>query len=145
MAEVDLHRVVAGRLRAVDQRYTASRRTLVELLAKATKPLMISEILRQGSGLPQSSAYRNLQVLEQAGAVRRVAGDDGYSRYELAEDLIGHHHHLVCSNCGGVEDFEAPPQFERAVARAMDQVATASGFALDSHHLQLRGLCRSCA
>jgi Fur family ferric uptake transcriptional regulator len=141
----DLHQLVDLRLRAVGQRYTPSRRALVEVLARADRPLTTGEILARRRGLPQSSAYRNLVALEQADAVRRVAGSDEFSRYELAEDLIGHHHHLVCSSCGAVEDFPASHHLEQAMDRAMKDVRRSNRFAPDTHHVQLRGLCSSCA
>jgi Fe2+ or Zn2+ uptake regulation protein len=63
--------------------------------------------------MPQSSVYRNLSVLEQVGAVRRVITEEGIARYELAEDLTTHHHHLVCRVCGAVEDVTMPSSLER--------------------------------
>ena len=62
--------------------------------------------------------YRNLAALEQAGVVRRVLTDEGFGRYELTEDLTGHHHHLVCSNCGAVEDVDFAPGFEETLEAA---------------------------
>jgi Fur family transcriptional regulator, ferric uptake regulator len=140
----DLHPLVDLRLRAIGQRYTRSRRVLVEVLAGADRPLTAAEILARRRELPQSSAYRNLMALEQADAVRRLVSDQT-SRYELAEDLIGHHHHLVCSSCGAVEDFPASSHLERAMDRAMRDVATSNRFAPETHHVQLRGLCSNCA
>ena len=63
-------------------------------------------------GLAQSSAYRNLAVLERAGVVHRIVTSDEFARYELAEDLTHHHHHLICSTCGGVTDFEVSDAVE---------------------------------
>src|SRR5206468_10250851 len=63
---------------------------LIELLADAGSPVSIPDILAGGSGLKQSSVYRNLAALEQAGVVRRLVTDEEFGRYELAEDLIGH-------------------------------------------------------
>jgi Fe2+ or Zn2+ uptake regulation protein len=141
----DLHRLVDLRLRAIGQRYTRSRRALIEVLARADRPLTTAEILAKRRELPQSSAYRNLVALEEADAVRRVAGNDQFSRYELAEELIGHHHHLVCSSCGAVEDFPPSPQLEQAMDRAMRDVVGSNRFTPETHHVQLRGLCSSCA
>ena len=88
---------VATRLAGVGQRLTGTRRAIVEALANAEKPLSIPEILSTGGGLAQSSVYRNLAVLERAGAVTRVVTTDEWARFELSEALTGHHHHLVCS------------------------------------------------
>jgi len=100
----DLDATATARLRSAGQRYTTQRRRLIELLADAGSPVSIPDILAGGSGLKQSSVYRNLAALEQAGVVRRLVTDEEFGRYELAEDLIGHHHHLVCSRCGKMRD-----------------------------------------
>jgi Fe2+ or Zn2+ uptake regulation protein len=139
-----LHEAVEARLRAVSQRYTSQRRGLVEALARAGKPVAIPELVDARSGMPQSSAYRNLAVLEQAGAVRRVVTEEEFGRYELAEDLTEHHHHLVCRSCGLVEDVTVAPSFERQVARTVTDVADRTGFSAVSHRLDLIGTCRNC-
>jgi Fur family ferric uptake transcriptional regulator len=141
----DLHLTAADRLRSAGQRYTAQRRDLVELLADAGHPIAIPDILTERSDLKQSSIYRNLADLEQAGVVRRVATDEEFGRYELAEDLIGHHHHLVCTRCGKIRDVGVPPDVESTLDRALDRIARRAGFARVSHRLDLVGLCAECA
>lgn len=140
--EVD--EIVADRLQAAGQRYTPGRRAIVERLRSAGQPLTIVEVI-EGSGLPQSSAYRNLVVLEQAGAVHRIVTSAEFARYELAEDLTEHHHHLICSACGRVEDFTAPPSLERRLHKAVAEVEGTTGFSAAHHRLDLVGTCRSCA
>jgi Fe2+ or Zn2+ uptake regulation protein len=144
MASTDLHVVVGAKLRKVGQRYTSKRRSLVAILAEARQPLAIPEVLEAGDGLAQSSAYRNLAVLENAHVVRRVVTGEEFARYELAEDLTEHHHHLVCSSCGTVQDVTISSRLERSMERALDQVATATGFGAVSHRLDLIGTCRAC-
>jgi Fe2+ or Zn2+ uptake regulation protein len=141
----DLHATVAERLRVDGQRYTTGRRRLVELLADADRPLTIAELLEGDDRLAQSSAYRNLTVLEGASVVRRVVTDDEYSRFELTEDLTGHHHHLICSSCGRVDDFTISPQLETSLARAFARVARDTGFEAEHHRLDLVGTCSSCS
>ena len=140
-----LHDTAARRLRDRGRRYTAQRRRLVDILARAGSPLSIPEIMRGRRGLAQSSVYRNLGGLEHAGVVRRVVTEEDHGRYELTEDLTGHHHHLVCSNCGRMEDVDLPPDFESAVDRTLDRLARRAGFASVSHRLDLIGRCRDCA
>jgi Fe2+ or Zn2+ uptake regulation protein len=99
-----------------------------------------------GPRLPQSTTYRNLSVLEQAGVARRVLGNDEYSRFELSEELTGrHHHHLVCLSCGVVEDFEAPSPVEQSLAEAMSKLPISTGFRPETHRLDLIGTCATCA
>lgn len=137
------HETVYERLRDAGLRYTAQRRRLIELLAGAG-PLSIPEILRGRRGLKQSSVYRNLVVLERASVVRRVLADDGFTRYELTEELTGHHHHLICSRCGRVDDLAFPRSFERSLDRTLERLGADGRFATVSHRLDLIGLCRDC-
>jgi Fe2+ or Zn2+ uptake regulation protein len=139
-----LHLEVAVRLAKVEQRYTASRRALVETLAAAGRPLSIPEILAATPAIPQSSAYRNVTALIDAKALRRVAGSDDHGRFELAEDLAGHHHHLICESCGQVVDVAASPRLERALAEAARVAEEETGFTVDDHRMDLVGTCRDC-
>lgn len=143
-ARPDVDDIVAARLQADGQRYTRSRRKLVDILARAGRPLSIPEVLAAEPDLPQSSAYRNLVVLEQAGAVGRMLASDG-ARYELAEGLVAHHHHLVCLSCGSVADVTLAARPERAIDAATDEVAAATGFRATGHRLDILGLCAHCA
>lgn len=142
---VDPHAAAAQRLGDAGQRYTERRRRLVSVLATAGHPVAIPEILVEAPELKQSSAYRNLADLEQAGVVRKVLTDEEYGRYELAEDLTGHHHHLVCDRCGRVRDVDVPGDVEAALDRALDRLARGAGFASVSHRLDLIGRCADCA
>jgi Fe2+ or Zn2+ uptake regulation protein len=141
----DLHETVAHRLREADQRYTNNRRALVDVLNEADRPLTIPELLERRRSLPQSSAYRNLSILEEVGAVRRVVTNDDFARYELAEDLTEHHHHLICSSCGAVEDFTVSKQLEERLTSAMTNVARRTGFQPTHHRLDLLGSCSNCS
>lgn len=141
----EVHEVTASRLRDAGQRYTALRRRLVEILVRAGSPVSIPEIMRGRRGLPQSSVYRNLADLESAGVIRRVVTDDGFGRYELTEDLTGHHHHLICSACGRTTDITLPQEVESTLDATLDDVARRAGFADVGHRLDLIGLCADCA
>ena len=139
-----LHGAAAERVAALDQRYTASRRALVHALLEAERPLTITEILAGAKGMPQSSAYRNLTVLCEAGVARRLPGVDDLGRFELAEDLAGHHHHLQCTSCGSLVDFDASAQLERALAEAARRVAAETGYEITGHRLDFDGRCPAC-
>jgi Fur family transcriptional regulator, ferric uptake regulator len=136
---------VATRLRDVGQRLTANREVLLSALTTAPRPLTIPEIRDVHPDLAQSSVYRNLVVLEEAGVVHRVVGADEFARWELAEDLAGHHHHLICATCGRVEDVPASAGLERSVAAAAAAITRATGFRTQHHRLDLVGVCATCA
>jgi Fur family transcriptional regulator, ferric uptake regulator len=139
-----VHGLAEQRLRQIAQRYTSGRREVVELLARAGNPLTIEDIAEQAPRLPRSSAYRHLVDLQQAGVVRRVAANDEYMRFELAEDITEHHHHLLCTSCGSVIDITPTPAFEQAMSRYLDDLATANGFLNSDHRLDLIGTCAAC-
>jgi Fe2+ or Zn2+ uptake regulation protein len=135
----------AARLRTAGQRLTAPRLALVEALARARHPVTIPELQRRAPGLATSSAYRNLLVLEEVGVVHRIVTSTDYARYELAEDLTEHHHHLICSVCGTVQDVPASSRLEESVRRAADEIARATGFRTQQHRVDLVGLCTRCS
>lgn len=135
---------VAALLRAVDQRYTTGRRRLVAALQAGAGPLTINQIAATDTNLRQSSIYRNLTLLEEAGAVARVVTNDDFARYELTEELTAHHHHLICTNCGAVIDFELDSRTERTLDRALANAADALGFTPADHRLDLLGTCNDC-
>ena len=144
MAEIDLDDEVAALLRRADQRYTTGRRRLVAALQAGDGPLTITQILAEDDTLAQSSVYRNLTILEEVGAVTRIVTRDDFARYELAEHLTGHHHHLICSSCGDVADFALDTRAETSLDRALQRAAERVGFEVDTHRLDLLGTCADC-
>jgi Fur family ferric uptake transcriptional regulator len=142
---LDVHELIEARLRHGDLRYTTGRRALVELLVSNARPISISDIASQLPDVPRSSAYRHLVDLEHVGVVRRVAASDEFTRFELAEDLTEHHHHLLCTLCGSVVDVTPTSEFESTVAAMIDTLAGQQGFVVSSHALDVLGHCHNCA
>ena len=142
-ARVDVHAEAERLLRSIDQRYSDGRRRLVEILAASPHPLIATDIADEH--LPQSSVYRNLTVLEQAGVVSKVLTNGERAAFELAERLKGHHHHLVCLGCGQVVDIDLPADIERRLTDDMASTARRAGFVLEGHRLDLIGRCTACA
>lgn len=145
--EIDLdevHTTAAQRLRGAGLRYTASRRALVAVLAGSERPLTIPEILERDRSLAQSSAYRNLGELIAADVVHRIVAGDEFSHFELDEDLTSHHHHLVCTRCGRVDDVTLDDRVEEVLARALDDAASAHGYRAEHHRVDLLGVCGTC-
>lgn len=140
----DIHATVDQQLRRKRQRYTLGRRQLVDLLAEAGRPVTICELIDLGARQSQSSIYRNLAILEQAGAIRRLTSTDDSGRFELAEELSEHHHHLICSSCGGIEDITLPEAVEAALGQAVMTARRDRDFSVDAHHLELVGTCGHC-
>ena len=140
----DLHATVASQLRRTRQRYTLGRRQLVDLLVEIGRPVTIPDLIERGAKQSQSSLYRNLAILEQCGTVRRLLSTDDVARYELAEELSEHHHHLVCSVCGDIEDVTLPDEFEESLRAAAQDASARTDFEVDTHRFELLGTCGDC-
>ena len=144
MADSDLHDVVGARLKDLGQRYTAQRRVLVGTLVECEHPVTVHQLLERAPAIAQSSAYRNLAVLEEAGAVHRIVTTDDFARFELDQELTEHHHHLICSVCGSVTDFVLPDSFESEIEQRLARAARQQGFTSSDHRLDVLGTCQQC-
>ena len=113
-------------------------------LRTAGRPVTAEEIAKS-SGVPLSTAYRNLAELCDVGVAVRVGGAGRTDRFEMAESLTSHHHHhLVCTTCGEVQDFDPSPQLERLIAKELQALVESAGF-VESHHLfDVHGVCGNC-
>lgn len=145
MATPTIDREVEKRLAQNEVRYTRGRRAVVTTLAGADGPLSASELEREIGTLPLSSIYRSLSVLENAGVLAPHHGAKGLTRYELAEWLRGHHHHLICIVCGTVDDVEVSEPHERDVERIVKEISADMTFSPVSHALEIEGRCWRCA
>lgn len=144
MSAEELHDLVTGRLRRTGQRYTTKRRELIEILAGCDQPVTIHQILEHGPSIPQSSAYRNMAVLEQAQVVNRIVTSDDFSRFELAQELTEHHHHLICTSCGEVTDFTLSTTFENDLGKRLERASRRQDFVAADHRLDVLGTCARC-
>ena len=140
----ELHRRVDERLTMDDHRYTLSRQRLVDALADSTRPLTLPDITKNAPELAASSVYRNLEVLERVGVVSRINSGGNHAHFELAEPLISHHHHLVCTDCGGITDIHLEDELEQTVVEALNAIAQTHGFKPQDHNLDLHGACAQC-
>lgn len=92
----------------------------------------------RGDAVGLTTVYRTLQQLVETGEVDMLRTDDGESLYRRCS--TGHHHHLVCRNCGRTVEVEGP-----AAERWAQKVAREHGFADVQHHFEVVGVCPDCA
>ena len=121
----------------------AARRALLELLdcqACALSAVEIEDLLRAG-GRPvgRASIYRILDELERLHLVQRLQVGQSMARYEPIRSGEGHHHHLVCDNCGTVMPF-TDTELELAIKRLSRRVP----MRVAEHEIVLHGACRDC-
>lgn len=144
VATSELERAINDRLADHDLRFTAARRAIVDGLKAAAGPITLPELLDSAPALAQSSAYRNLGLLEDAGVVRRLTHGSEHAHFELAESLTEHHHHLICESCGLVRDITLAAQLEQTLDHQFDALAEAEGFTQTHHTVDVYGLCADC-
>lgn len=140
-----MHQLAATKLASVGQRYTANRKAVVDVLCTLPGPATIAELLASGDELAQSSTYRNLVVLEEVGVVHRIVTSDDHARFELTEEITGHHHHhLICEQCGRIIDVTLETDIEAALQEALGNAAAANSFTGLHHRVDLMGTCSTC-
>ncbi len=128
------------RLREAGYKITPPRLAVLEIIQREGEHLNPQEILEQAQAIhPQTgraTVYRTLELLTNLGIVRPIYVGDSGPTYIRAE---GGHHHLVCSQCGCVVDFE------QCVADSMErELEERFGFRIKSHLLEFYGLCPRC-
>lgn len=111
-------------------------RALKTLARHVTAEEVLDEVRRGLPGLSLPTVYSALEVLEEAGLVRRIAAGRGSALYDAR---AADHHHLVCRRCGAVEDLEAASGLEEVVAGARER-----GFDAESAEVVIHGLCARC-
>ncbi len=139
-----LHEQVTTKLSQANYRYTDNRRRLVETLARYGRPVTLPDIINAEPALAQSSIYRNLELLENIGVTCRIAVGSEHAHFELAEQLVGHHHYLICKACGTVQDVHLDLQIESLLEESLAQIASRANFAPLHHTLDLHGRCADC-
>ena len=145
MTSASLDREIEGRLGEHEIRYTRGRRSVVTALASSDGPKSAAALHTQiGLTVPLSSLYRTLSVLEETGVVAHHFSVSGVTRYELADWLQGHHHHVVCTNCGSVDDVSLPQSVESRVDALVDEISAVASFSPSDHELEIHGLCAGC-
>ena len=92
------------------------------------------ELLTDNSDIGLATVYRVLMQFEQAGILKRTNFESGKSLFELNQGE--HHDHLVCLQCGRVEEFIDPE-----IEKRQQRIARDRGFALQDHALALYGNC----
>ena len=128
-------------LRGRGGRMTRSRRALLQLIERAPRPLspreLHRELRRRGTPIDVVSVYRNVSALLDLGLLHRVLGSAAVRPCAGREP--GCHHAVSCTSCGSAREFHS-----RRLQRALGDVRRTTGFSVQEHLLELRGLCAAC-
>jgi Fur family ferric uptake transcriptional regulator len=94
-----------------------------------------------------TTVYRTLDLLAEMGIAVKQNFGDGRSRYELLDNphKPGHHHHLVCTSCRRVIDYDDFVDEEVALVKKVEKaLAKRHGFRITGHMIEFHGVCTVC-
>jgi Fur family ferric uptake transcriptional regulator len=127
----------ATKLARVGHRITGPRLEVLGALRQFSGPFTVEELSAAAPGVGRATVFRTIKLLHEADVVCRMVLEDGAVRYEVSRGE--HHHHLICSECGGITEF-----FDPAVDALIAENAASRGFELAGHSLELYGQCAAC-
>ncbi|MBE2261454.1 MAG: ferric iron uptake transcriptional regulator [Burkholderiaceae bacterium] len=127
-------------LKSTGLKATLPRLKILEIFQQGSLRHMTAEdvfrvLLEERSDIGLATVYRVLTQFEQAGILSRSHFESGKAVYELNEGQ--HHDHLVCLDCGQVEEF-----YDAEIEKRQQAVATAKGFVIADHALSLYAHCQ---
>ena len=129
-------------LRKVGLKVTLPRVKILQILENSTNKHMSAEdvykaLIENDQDVGLATVYRVLTQFEAAGLVMRHHFEGGHSVFELTS--ADHHDHMVCNQCGKVEEF-----FDSIIENQQDKIAEKYGFKITDHSMYLYGLCSGC-
>ncbi len=129
-----------GRLRDAGYKITPPRLAVLEVIEQEGEHLDPAQILRRAQSIHpaigRATVYRTLELLTQLNIVRPIYVGEHGPTYIRAE---GGHHHLVCSTCGIIIDFD-----QCMAGDMMRDLSDRFGFQIQSHLLEFYGVCTNC-
>src|ERR1035437_7832829 len=119
---------------------TPARLAISEFLFSSNTPVDAEQIIQhlraQKLDTNKVTVYRILDFLFKNQTIDRVEFGEGKYRYELKKN---HHHHLICTNCGKIQDVEG-----NLVENIEKKIQKGKNFQVQSHSLEFFGICRDC-
>lgn len=130
--------------RKKETRNTVQKQLIMDCLKNSGSHMTVEEIYNDikehHKNISIATVYRNLKLMEEQGAVRKLyMEDDSVSFFELSDKSEHSHHHLVCSNCGTIFDFDFDllDPIEKTIEKQ-------TGFLIKDHRVVFYGICKKC-
>jgi Fur family ferric uptake transcriptional regulator len=134
VSDIDL---IIERLEMRGHRITGSRRRVLDAVLAQPSHFTIDDVLHSTRKVGRATVFRTMKLLVDLNIVCRVLLEDGALHYRLS--ARGHHHHLVCRECGRVEDFTTCD-----VSSLVSDLAKARDYEIEGHWLEVYGRCHAC-
>src|SRR5438067_10463987 len=121
---------------------TAQRDLILDVFLRTEEHLSSEDLYRlvkqEDPSIGQTTVYRTLKLLSEAGLAREVRFGDGRTHYEH-NYKHQHHDHMICSECGKIIEFYSPE-----LEAIQDAMAAKYRFQLTEHLLRMIGICADC-
>ena len=129
-------------LKKVGLKVTLPRMKILDMLEEHNNQHLTAEeiyrnLLSSGEEIGLATVYRVLTQFEAAGLVKRHYFEGGQSIFELNQG--DHHDHILCVQCGRIEEF-----FDEVIEERQKIIAQTRGFQISAHSLTLYGICKDC-
>lgn len=131
-------------------RWTLPREAIMDLLSRTSKHMSAKEIysslLENYPGIGLTTVYRTLDLLSRIGLINKLDIGEGQSRYEFRSgEKKAHHHHLICSKCGKITDYNDFLDEEmKLIKDAEKNMSKKYNFLVQDHNIAFYGLCEDC-
>jgi Fe2+ or Zn2+ uptake regulation protein len=130
-----------SRLKDQGSRITVARRSIIELFENTKKPISATSInnmlTRIGVNVNMTTVYREIEFLIKMNILEKIPLKDHELHYELKDRE--HHHHLLCTNCGLIEDITLESE-KKLLAEAHQN----SNYDISRHSIAFYGKCPKC-
>ena len=138
---LDTPNPIVRALDAAGYRLTEPRRAVAELIVDHDGHFTASDLAAAARsrrlGVSRATLFRALDLMVELGAVERLDLPSGEHAYVPCAPA--HHHHVVCRRCGRTAEVD-----DAGLNEAVHEIERSSGFRIDTHRLELFGLCRHC-
>lgn len=132
---------IFDKLRNAGYRMTKTRKSIIEILSEAEKPMTSSEMLLELGGMgvraDRTTVYRELRFLMEQKIVETIKFNDHKVYYEIPSV---HHHHIVCTRCKSVKAVVLNKHLEDQEK----EIYKRENFKVFSHSLEFYGMCEDC-
>jgi Fur family ferric uptake transcriptional regulator len=131
-------------------RWSALRESILELLSSASRHMSAKEIhaslYKTNPNLGLTTVYRTLDLLSQMNFINKITLINRHGRYEFNRgDKEGHHHHLICTQCGKIINTKEFEEDEPALMKKTEENLTKNyNFEIFNYYIDFFGLCSKC-
>ena len=134
-------RKIAATLRQHGYKLTPQRRSVIRTIASTqdhlTPAAIYQKVHQDQPSIGLATIYRTLDILAKLDLICELHAGGSCHSYTIGAP--GHHHHLICSNCGEVIDFAGYD-----LTKLEQRLSRETGFEIEGHLLEFIGLCQNC-